>query len=237
MLFYFLIILLGLFAGTLNTLAGGGSLIVLPILILFGIPPTIANGTNRIAIFVQTLTSTLEYKRNDFLSFKTGLHFALPAAFGAIFGSLISVKMSDEVFQLTLGIILIIVAVWLIFNNYISTSIKKTETKNFPISLYLTFILIGVYGGFMQAGVGYLLLIVLNGWQKYPLSQANVYKVFIAMIYTIIAITIFIYKDKINWPVGLALALGNGIGGWIGCHLNIRGGDKLIKAFLFISFD
>ncbi len=224
----------GLVAGFINVLAGGGSSIVLPILIFLGLDPTVANGTNRVAIFIQNISAITSFKKekhSDFkFSFKLGL-FALP---GAIAGALVATKISNDLFQNILGIIMIGIIITMIIPKKTKIELNETVLKA-PILIYPVMFLIGFYGGFIQVGVGFLLMAALHYVLKLNLVKVNMHKVFIVFLYTVPALLIFILSDKVNWKVGIILSIGNASGAWIAAKIAVKKGEKVIKNILLIS--
>ncbi len=230
-----ILIIVTSFLGVLNTMAGGGSLILLPILILMGMPTNLANGTNRVAILVQTLTSTAVYHQKKLFSIKTALKLGIPTLIGAIIGSLIAVQFPENLFQIILGIVLLIVASWLIFSPYAQESTIHPLLNTFSMVTYIAFFFTGVYGGFIQAGVGYIILFLLNACIGFSLMHTNVYKSIITAIYTPATILIFVCHGQIDWKTAIILSIGHGIGGLIGGHLTIRIQEKWIRLIVILS--
>ncbi len=229
MLFFILLFLIGIVAGFINTLAGGGSILVLPVLILAGIPSTIANATNRVAILFQNITGTYRFHKHNQLKIKPVIHITISAIIGAIIGSIFAVKISSSLFDKILGIILIFLLL-LMFrphkerNNYTNLLPKWIEC--------LVFLLVGFYGGFIQAGVGFIFLASLNLIEEFNLIKANAVKVFIIMSYTIFAVIIFTISGKIIWKYGLILSLGNILGAYLGVKAAIQKGERFVRFIL-----
>lgn len=229
------LVLIGFVAGVINILAGGGSLLTLPMLIFLGLPPGIANGTNRVAIFVQNIFSISGFRSKGVNTFPHSIYFGISAMLGAIIGAQIAVDISGELFNKILAVIMLFVVTYLVLNrrtNY-EDLIERVTGKHLWISLIL-FFFIGIYGGFIQAGTGFLILLVLSGVNHFSLVKSNAVKVVVAFIYTISALAIFIYNDQVNWKYGLVLSIGNALGGWFASRWSVRKGDGLIKVFLVI---
>ena len=229
---YLFLFLVGIFAGFLNTLAGGGSILVLPILILFGLPSPIANATNRVAILFQNLTGSYRFHKHRILQIKPVFHIVIAAIFGSIIGSLFAVKLNSAVFDKILGIVLLS----LLFLMLKPHKQKNRFTGKLPKWLEIAiFIIIGFYGGFIQVGIGFIFLATLNLIEEYNLVEANAVKVFIIMSYTVFAVIIFTISGKIIWKYGLTLAAGNIIGAVIGVKAAVKKGDKFIKVILSVA--
>ena len=225
----------GFIAGAINTLAGGGSLLTLPILIFLGLPPNIANGTNRIAILFQNVFTTAGFKSKGVVTFPFSIYLGISALFGSLIGAQIAVDIKGDTFNKILAVIMVIVVIYMVFQSKTKQQsiIEKTSGKQLWFSIFL-FFFIGIYGGFIQAGVGFIILLVLSSVNNLSLVKSNAIKVTVVLIYTISAVVVFAYNDKINWKVGLTLAIGNSIGGWIASRWSVKKGDGLIRKFLIV---
>ncbi|NIQ12914.1 MAG: TSUP family transporter [Candidatus Dadabacteria bacterium] len=225
--------IVGIIAGVINVMAGGGSSLTLPALIFLGLDPTVANGTNRIAILSQNVFATLSFKKSKMLELGTSIKYAMFTIPGVILGAFTAVKISDELFQKILGIILILV-IFTFFINPVSFK-KYSEKKNIEWIIYPALILVGFYGGFIQVGVGFLIMAVLYHLLNLNLLKVNVHKVLIVLIYTFPVILIFFISGNINWFLGICLAAGNSVGGWLGAGLSVKGGEKYIRYALVVA--
>ena len=193
---YPLLILAGFVSGIINTIAGSGSLITLPVLMAFGLPPTVANGTNRIGILLQSLVGSASFKNDRVLDLKTSTHLLIPAILGALLGALIAVDLNEEVMKRTIGGLLLFMF-FIVLWKPSSWLREKQGVPPVPRWLQIiTFFLIGIYGGFIQAGVGFFLLGGLVLGSGYQLVKANALKVFITFAFTPIALVVFIVKDR-----------------------------------------
>lgn len=229
------LIVVGFIAGWINTLAGGGSLLTLPILIFLGLPPNIANGTNRIAILVQNIFTTSGFKSKGVKTFPFSIYVGISALFGAILGAQIAVDIKGDTFNKVLAIIMVIVVLYMVFKSKINQKsiVEYTTGKKLWLSIFL-FFFVGVYGGFIQAGVGFIMLLILSSVNNLSLVKSNAVKVTVALIYTFSAVAVFAYNDKINWELGVILALGNAAGGWFASRWSVEKGDGVIKKFLIV---
>ncbi|SDX90529.1 hypothetical protein SAMN05444411_11160 [Lutibacter oricola] len=229
------LVLVGFVAGSINTLAGGGSLLTLPILIFMGLPPSVANGTNRIAILFQNIFTTAGFKSKGVITFPFSIYVGISALLGSIVGAQIAVDIKGETFNKILAIIMVVVVLYMVFSSKIniSSTIERTKGKHLWLSIFL-FFFVGVYGGFIQAGVGFIMLLVLSSVNNFSLVKSNAIKVTVALIYTIAAVAVFAYNDKINWQMGLTLAIGNAGGGWFASRWSVKKGDGLIRKFLIV---
>ena len=235
--YYKLLILIpvGIIAGFINTVAGGGSLLTLPVMIFMGLPPAMANGTNRVAIFLQNVSGIAGFKSKGVFIFPYSLWVGLSALLGAIIGAKISVDLDDKTFNQVIAIVMVGVVVITLFNPVKNgKNALENLSKRSQIIGVITFFFIGIYGGFIQAGVGFIILGSLTMVNKMSLVRANSIKVFVVFTYTIAALIVFIIEDQIDWLYGLVLAAGNMTGAWVASRWSVEKGDKWIKRFLVV---
>ena len=228
------IFLVGFVSSIINVLAGGGSLLTLPLLIFYGLDANVANATNRVCIVVQSLVSSASFHKKKILDLKSGLIYAIPAMFGAVIGSIVAVDIDSDLMEKIIGIIMTAILVVVLFkpNNFLKEKIKKKTSKlNFLETIFS--IIIGFYAGFIQAGVGYLMTFVFVIVGSYNLLYANALKMFLTLVLNALALAIFIYYDLVLWKIGTILALGSIFGGLLGTKLAIWGGVKFIR-YVFI---
>ncbi len=228
-----LLLLLGVFAGFMNVMAGGGSTLTLPMLIFLGLDSAVANGTNRVAILVQNISAVLSFRQEKFSKFKTSLKLAAFTLPGAIIGALVAVNVGNELFKKILGAIMIMIILTMIIPRSKKEYLQE-ENYN-PFFVYPALFAIGFYGGFIQAGVGFLIMATLHHLMKLNLVHVNMHKVFIIFFYTIPALLVFILTKNINWLYGFVLAGGMALGGWWAAKIAVKRGEKIIRIVLIIA--
>ncbi len=218
----------------MNVMAGGGSTLTLPTLIFLGLDSALANGTNRVAILIQNIFAVYSFKKEKYQKFKLSLKMSLFTLPGAAAGAIVAVKIGDQTFQTILGIVMIGIIISMVIPR---SKIKFTDSDNEKISpwVYVSMLFIGFYGGFIQVGVGFIIMAALHYLMKLNLVYVNMHKVFIVFIYTIPAIIIFIYTDNINWELGLSLAAGNALGGWWAAKFSVKKGEGIIRIILIAA--
>lgn len=225
-----LLFLVGLIAGTLNVIAGGGSLLSLPVMIFLGLPPTVANGTNRVAILIQNIGASWSFHRRGLVSREWILLAVPPALVGAVIGTVMAVQIGEAEFQRVLAVILVAAAAWQIWNP---VKLQPDGNAQLPsggrrLAFIAAFFLIGVYGGFIQAGIGFLLLAVTSA-AGFNLIRGNALKVTLVLTFTPLALVLFAWNGKVDWAMGFALAAGNFLGGLAGVHLQVLKGHKWVR--------
>ncbi len=223
----------GILAGFLNVLAGGGSLITVPIMVFMGIPGPVANGTNRIAILAQNITAATTFFRRGYSEFKLSLTLAACALPGAVAGAMIGAHLDGVWFNRTLAIIMVGVMLIMALDKGKKPQQQSSQPNRKQLLWgHLLMVGVGFYGGFIQLGVGFIIMPVLHRVMGFDLVRTNMHKVFIVAVYTVAALLVFASQVEILWVVGLALALGNSIGGWLGTTMQIKRGDGIIKTVL-----
>lgn len=226
----------GISAGFINTMAGGGSLITLPLLIFLGLPAAAANGTNRAALLVENITAVINFRDKGFFDLKFGLLLALPAVIGSLIGAQIAVSISEQLFNQLLAVIMFMMLILIIWNPAKKMKISdKKLSKKIKIAAAFVFFLIGIYGGFIQAGVGIIIIAALSLLTGFSLVKINSIKVFVVAIYIFSSLSIFVLNGKVDWGTALILALGNGTGSFFASTLAVKKGEKLVKIVLTIA--
>lgn len=226
----------GICAGFINTVAFGGSLLALPMLIFLGLPTAVANGTNRIAIFFQNFSAIMGFRRKGVSDFSFSILLAVPAVIGAVIGALIAIDTKDAVFNLILAGVMVVMLVLTLLNptERLKDRMESGGTGSKVIAA-VAFFFIGIYGGFIQAGVGLLIITALRLLTGMDLVRTNAIKVFVIFFYTVVALGIFIFKGKVDWYLGPTLAVGNACGAWLGSHWAVAKGEKWIRVVLIVA--
>ena len=230
-----LLIVSGLMVGFINTLAGGGSIISLSVLMMLGLPAGVANGTNRIAIAIQTLTATTSFKQQKVLETKKAILLSIPAVLGSVIGAWIAVDINEDIFEKAIGVIMLFMLVFILYKpeKYIYGRSNIAE-KPFNWKTYVVFFLIGIYGGFIHLGVGYFLLAGIVFSAGLNLVKANAVKVFIVLAYTPFTIFVFLFNGQIDWKYGLIMSIGNVVGAVIASRLAVTKGVVFVKWVIVI---
>jgi len=233
-----LILATGVAAGFMNTLGGGGSLLTLPMLIFLGSPAAVANGTNRIALIVQNIVGVGNFRRKGFFYPKLGIILAIPAVIGSLIGARLAISIPEELFQKILAVIMIVVLV-LILTRPEKRFLKEIEGENLSTARLIVSIVVffgvGVYGGFIQAGVGFIIISALALITGMSLVKINSLKLFIVLIYVFSSFVVFIAHGKVDWILGFTLAIGNALGAYLGSNFAVSKGDKWIRVFIVIA--
>jgi len=205
-----------LFAGAINTLAGNGSAITLTILTeLLGLPPNIANGTNRVGIFTQSSVASWVFYKGDKLDISKRRNYIVIIFLGALAGGILALNVSNEQFRSVFRFMLVFMLIAVVVKP--KRWLRKTDsTFNPPWYLYVPLLFaLGFYGGFIQMGMGVFFLIIMVLVLRINIIESNALKGFVIALYTLVVIGLFAYKGMIDWKIGAVMAVGQTIGGWL----------------------
>lgn len=242
-----LLIVAGLISGFINVLAGGGSLLVMPIMvILLDMPGPLANGTNRVAILAQNVSAIAGFKKKGFSDLRLSISLAACALPGAAIGAWYGTKLDGEWFNLVLSAVMIGVMILMGVKHHQSKKKRKDVAGDGPVAVHhptrkqliaghLLIVGAGFYGGFIQAGVGFILMAILNQVMGLDLVRVNMHKVFIVACFTVVALALFAYSGNIHWTRGIILAVAMAIGGWLGSHAAVTKGEGFIRVALNVA--
>jgi uncharacterized membrane protein YfcA len=217
----------GLVAGVLNTLAGGASALTVPVLVLVGLPGTVANGTNRVGILVQNLVASWRFRAEGVSGFRKAAPVLLPIALGSGVGAIVISQVSDATFNFLFGVVMVLLVVPMLRPP---AATPTARTWSAPVT-FAVFFGIGLYGGAFQAGVGIALVLALS-YAGYSLVQANSIKVVVNAALTAVAVPVFVYNRQVSWLPALILSIGFIGGSLMGVRVAILGGDRVIRPVL-----
>ncbi len=222
----------GVGAGIVNVMAGGGSTITLPVLILLGLDAGVANGTNRVAILIQNISATLSFTSDRKTRLRTSLSYGLWTLPGAAAGAFTATRIEDVLFEKILAGLLIMVVLTMLIPH---GSTKSDQDARHSIWTAPALLFIGFYGGFVQLGVGFLLMAVFFHLARLDLLTTTVHKIAVILLFTIPALLMFVILDKVDWGLGLTLATGNTVGALIAAKMAVRRGEKIIRIVLVVA--
>ncbi len=234
MLFHLLVFGAGLLAGFLNVMAFGGSLLTLPILIFLGLPVAVANGTNRFAILAQNVAAVSSFRRLGYRDARTGIRYAIATIPGAVVGAFAAVRVDEDLFRAILAAVLVL-AVFGLLTSGRSKEAQGKISRGAQLAALTAFFAIGFYGGFIQAGVGFLLMLTMHHLLHIDLIRTNMHKVLIVLVFSVPALAVFIATGNVAWPTALALAAGNATGATVATHVSVRGGERPIRIVVGVA--
>ncbi len=228
------LLLIGAVAGFINVLSAGGSMLPLPLLMFLGLPPQAANGTNRVSIALQSISAVTSFFRAGARYVGLSLRLSVPAVVGSLAGAWLALQTGDALFEAILIAVMAGSAVLMLLPQPRLDTRPLTPERLTP-AVYLAMFFIGLYGGFIQVGVGILFIVVLYRMLKIDLAQVNVFKVLIVLIYTLPALAVFLVNDQVRWSYGLVLAAGSMSGAWLAVKVNMSPRGAFVVKWLTVA--
>jgi hypothetical protein len=220
----------GFAAGVINTLAGGGSLITVGLLVFLGLPGTVANGTNRIGVLVQNVTSAWRFRAEGVSGFAGASGALAPMIVGSLIGAYGISRVTPEAFERLFGVVMLLLLVPMLRPSKRNAGPDSRPPWS-PTVRALVFFGIGLYGGAIQAGIGIFVVFALSR-AGYDLVQANSIKVVLIAALTAVAVPVFIASGQVEWPAAMALVVGFAAGGAVGVRVAVVGGERVIRPVL-----
>ena len=224
----------GIFVGFINTIAGMATAISYGLFMMMGLPINVANGTTRVGVLLQFMTTSAIFKKKGYLDLKTGWKVGIPVGCGAIFGALLAAVLKVKIIEIVMAVLLPIMSILLFVDRKKLSSQRAAGPSLSDLWIFLIFTAIGVYGGFTHSGVGLLIIFGSYFFLGLDMIRSNAIKQFAVTVYTPLALTVFIIYGQVNWAIALIYAVGNIIGGILGSYASIKGGEKFIKIFVTI---
>ncbi len=231
------IVAAGLVAGFVNTLAGGGSLLTLPALLLAGLPADVANGTNRVGVATQSIAASIAFRRAGKLDFEDGVGLLLPTLFGSLAGSFVAAYMLPRAWvePVLLGTLLLMATIMLVRPRAFEATEGQTLRVRDSLGGALGLFGAGFYGGFVQAGVGFVLLTVMGGVLRYDLVRANAFKLVAVLAFTLVALPVFIIADQVAWAPGLLLGAATALGSHLGVRFSLKVSPRVLRTVVVVG--
>jgi uncharacterized membrane protein YfcA len=224
-----LLIAVGAVAGVLNTLAGGGSLLTVPLLVLFGLPGTVANGTNRVGILLQSLVAVWRFKAEGISELRNTLPLLLPIGLGSALGAMLVTRIPDAAFEQLFAGIMLLLAIPML-RGYRTPS-EVVARRWSPRTTAVVFFAVGVYGGAIQAGVGIFLIFALTR-AGLDLVRASAAKMIVVAGLALVAVPVFVLEDRVAWLPAAFVSIGFALGAAAGARIAVRRGERVIRPVL-----
>jgi len=225
----------GILVGFINTLAGGGTIISLSLLMFLGLPATVANGTNRIAVLFQNIVAVANFRKNNTLELKKGLALSIPTILGSLAGASIAVKLNENIVEITIAVIMLCLLFIMLLRprKWLEGNLQKYLQKP-TWKTYILFCIIGLYGGFIHVGVGYFILAALVLHSGFNIVKANAVKNLLVLCYIPFTLIVFIWNGQVYWAYGLIHAIGNIIGAYIASKYAVKWGTEFVRWVVII---
>ena len=218
-------------ASVLNVIAGGGSFLTLPVLIFLGLPAIEANATNRVGVVAQGVGAVWGFRRHRLLEWPEALKLAVPTMLGAALGSWAALHVGDRDFRRILAIVMVVLTLWTLFDP---TGRAAGALARRVWLVRAGFVLVGIYGGFLQAGVGFLVL-ALTTLAGFDLVRGNAVKVLCVLLQTLLSLAVFAWSGHVRWLEGSSLAVGSVLGSLLGVHLTVLKGHRFVQTVVTVA--
>lgn len=230
-----ILVLSGVLVGFINTLAGGGTIITISLLLFLGLPAGVANGTNRIAVVFQNLVAVLSFKRQKILVFNKSIVYALPTTIGSIVGALVATKFNEGLLEKCIAFVMVLMLFFLVYKpeRWLKGR-PDLQEKNISWIQVVIYLLIGFYGGFIHMGVGFFILAALVLSSGYDLIHANAIKNLLVLIYSPFALAVFMLSGQVDYKTGLILSIGNVLGAWLATKYAVKWGTNFVRWVLVV---
>jgi uncharacterized membrane protein YfcA len=225
---------IGFVAAVINVVAGGGSFLTLPLLLFLGLPASVANGTNRVGVLAQNVTAVLGFHRHQMLPLRWALGVSVPALAGAGLGVWAALSVPDVAFRRILSLVMLAMTLGTVLHRSLRGSPRAEPRPPWHWTMVLGFFVTGVYGGFLQAGVGFLAL-GMTSLAGLDMVRGNAIKVFTVMLLTLLSLAVFAGTGHVHWPAGVALALGNLLGGLVGVRVAVFKGHRWLEHVVTVT--
>lgn len=228
----------GLVGGFVNTLAGGGSLVTLPALLLLGLPADVANATNRVGVLAQSMVAARGLGRDPRLAAVRKAWVLAPALAGSLVGAWIAARIPPDLLKPLLVGTLIVIACTLVWKP---DALVKGDPLTVPLDPRAHrlgvpgLFLIGAYGGFLQVGVGIFLLLFLSGVLRYDLVLGNALKALLVGSLTMVALAVFVVERQVWWVPGLLMSVAQIAGAQLGVRFAVARGQDAIRKVVFLA--
>jgi uncharacterized membrane protein YfcA len=224
----------GLIAGVVNTLAGGGSLLTVPLLVLVGLPGTVANGTNRVGVLLQNASAAWRFRAEGISGLAEALPVLVPVVLGSLVGATAITQVSDTLFNRLFGVVMLLLLVPTLRSRRAASAPRAAATRARRWLRSLLFFGLGLYGGAFQAGVGLILALVLSVAGDDLVRAASI-KVVVILVLTAVALPVFLVAGQVAWGPALLLGAGFAGGGELGARIAVRGGERVIRPVLVLA--
>jgi uncharacterized membrane protein YfcA len=223
----------GLLAGFVDSIAGGGGIISVPVLLSVGLPPHFALGTNKLQSSFGSFTAALNYTRSGLVKFKEVLFGILFTAIGAAIGTLTIQQLPQDILQYIIPIMLLAIFLFMLFSKELGMYDQTARWK--PRLFFVVFgLTLGFYDGFFGPGTGNFWMLAYVLLLGFNLKKATAYTKWVNFTSNIVALTFFAIGGKILVVPGLIMAVGQFSGAFLGSRLVVRSGTKFIRVFFLI---
>lgn len=229
-----ILILSGIVVGFINTLAGGGTIISITTFMAMGLPIITATGTNRIPVMLQNLVASIIFKKKKLYKMREALKLSLPVMSGAVISAQFTTTLTSDVFSIIFMSGLLIFAILLFYKPESWHREVRDESVKIHLKHWIILFVIGLYGGSIYVGMGYMLIGIFVLSLGFDLMQANAIKNLMALLVAPVSIIPFILTSHVDYSMGFTHGIGNIIGAYIASKYALNLGPKFIRRLLLI---
>ena len=231
---YAVFFILGAVVSLINSIAGGGSSLSLPIMIFLGLPPTVANGTNRIGLIIGNISSVVNLAKHGYLDMKLFRQLLLPSLIGAFIGVFFLISIGDKAFQAVIAIAICLVVVMSRLRKDIFGKPPATPPEKLTLGGAIGFALVSIYGCIVQIGVGFVQIFSLTRYTGLDPIHVNALKNCLTTVFLVVSTAALAFAGKVNWSIAIVMSVGAWCGGYFGSALQRKKGNKFIENFISV---
>ena len=222
-----LVAIAGLIAGTINSIAGAGSLLTFPALLAVGLPPLQANVSNSIGLVPGSLSGAWGYRAELRGHLGEAARLCVPSAIGGVIGALLLLRLPSRVFEIVVPALVAASSILVLVQRWI---VRRLAADGHNLRAAVTgLLLVGVYGGYFGAAQGIMLLAVMGLFLDAPLVRINGYKTLAAGMANFAGGIVFAFLAKVSWPYALILAISSLVGGVLGAAVGRRVPERPLR--------
>jgi len=226
--------ILGAVVSLINSIAGGGSSLSLPIMIFLGIPPTVANGTNRIGLIIGNISSVKNLAKHGYLNMKMFRQLFLPTLIGSLIGVFFLAKIGDKVFQAIIAGAICLVVIMSRTRKDLFGKPPETPPEKLTLGGAIGFAMVSIYGSIVQIGVGFVQIFSLTRYTGLDAIHVNAIKNCLTTVFLVVSTAMLAFTGKVNWPIAIIMSAGAWCGGYFGSALQRKKGNKFIQNFISV---
>jgi hypothetical protein len=211
--------------------AGGGTLLTFPALLVVGLPPVAANATNTVALFPGQLASSWAYRGHIGDERRRAVSLSIPSLAGGIAGSVMLLTLPERSFEAAVPWLIVFACVILAFQGQLKLLVSSVPRANHPAALWIVQLVISVYGGYFGAGIGILMLAAMGILIPSSIQHANALKILFSLLINGVAAVIFVAMGAVRAPEAALMAAASIVGGFAGARLAQRLPPAGMRAF------
>lgn len=230
-LFYLIILLIGMLGSFIGTVAAGAALISVPGLLLLGIPPHVALASSKLGGLGFRLGSLYNYSKHNKIVWDLLVPLSILGILGSVIGANILVEVNEEILSKLIGVILLILLPLIFFNKKLGI-VQKQITKTKRYIAHFWYFILKIWMGFFPPGSGFMSLYLMTKGYGLTILQSKGTTRIPSLISDFSAVIVFALASLIDYKIGMALIVGEFIGSWIGSHVAIKKGDEWIKPLM-----